>query len=168
MLQTFLRDLQQPEYVHVLLNPLPVYGLAVGTIGLIVALCLRTRAAAITALVLIFIAAGSVWPVVHYGEEAYDRVLSMTDSDGEAWLKAHEQRAKKLEYVFYALALLAAAAIVLPKKWPAAATPLAVATLIIAFVSLGAGGYVAYAGGKIRHREFRTAPPPHAKVPENP
>ena len=118
MLQTFLRDLQQPEYVHVLLNPLPVYGLAIGLIGLIVALCLRSRRAQITALVLIFIAAASVWPVVHYGEEAYDRVLSMADSDGEAWLKAHEQRAEKLEYVFYALALLAAAAIVLPKKWP--------------------------------------------------
>ncbi len=58
MLQTFLRDLQQPEYVHVLLNPLPVYGLAIGLIGLIVALCLRSRRAQITSLLLIFIAAG--------------------------------------------------------------------------------------------------------------
>jgi hypothetical protein len=37
---------------------------------------------------------------------------------------------------------------------------LAIATLILAIVSLGAGGYIAYAGGKIRHREFRTSPPP--------
>lgn len=161
MFQAFLRDLQQPEYIHVLLNPLPVYGLAIGVIGLIVALILRSRRAQITALVLIVIAAASVWPVVHYGEEAYDRVLSMADSDGEAWLKAHEHRAEKLEYLFYALALLAVAAIVIPKKWPAVATSLAVATLIVALVSLGAGGYIAYAGGKIRHREFRTGPPPH-------
>jgi disulfide bond formation protein DsbB len=168
MLQTFLRDLQQPEYIHVLLNPLPVYGLAIGLIGLIVAVCLRSRRAQITALVLIFLAAASVWPVVHYGEEAYDRVLSMADHDGEAWLKAHEQRAEKLEYVFYALALIALTAIILPKKWPAAATPLAVATLIVALISLGAGGYIAYAGGKVRHREFRTSPPPQVKVLENP
>jgi dolichol kinase len=167
MLQTFLRDLQQPEYVHVLLNPLPVYGLAIGLIGLIVALCLRSRRAQMTALTLILIAAASAWPVVYFGEEAYDRVLAMADSDGEAWLKAHEQRADKLEYVFYALALLAAAAIFVPKKWPAAATPLAVATLILALLSLGAGGYIAYAGGKIRHREFRTAPPPHVQTEEH-
>ena len=165
MLQTFFRDLQQPEYVHVLLNPLPVYGLAIGLIGLIVALSLHSRRAQITALVLIFIAAASVWPVVHYGEAAYDRVLSMADNDGEAWLRAHEQRAEKLDYIFYALALLAAAAVVLPKKWPAAATPLAIATLIVAFVSVGTGGYIAYAGGKVRHREFRTGPPPHENSP---
>jgi disulfide bond formation protein DsbB len=168
MLQTFLRDLQQPEYVHVLLNPLPVYGLATGLIGLIVAFFLHSRRGQITALVLIFISAGSAWPVVHYGEEAYDRVLSMTDADGEAWLKAHQERAEKVEYVFYALALLALAAIVLPQKWPGTATALALATLVLAFVSLSAGGYVAYAGGKVRHREFRTGPPPHAKTPENP
>ena len=168
MLQTFLRNLQEPEYVHVLLNPLPVYGLAIGLIGLIVALFLRSRPAQMTALVLIFITAASAWPVVHYGEEGYDRVLSMADNDGEAWLKAHQERAEKVEYVFYALALLAVAAIFLPKKWPVAATPLAVATLIVALISLGAGGYVAYAGGKVRHREFRTGPPPHAETQENP
>jgi disulfide bond formation protein DsbB len=168
MLQTLIRDFQQPEYIHVLLNPLPVYGLAMGLIGLMVALFLRSRRAQMTALVLILIAAASAWPVVHFGEEAYDRVLSMADSDGEAWLKAHEQRADKLEYVFYALALLAAAAILLPKKWPAIATPLAIATLILALFSLGGGIYIAYAGGKIRHREFRTGPPPNAKAEENP
>jgi hypothetical protein len=167
MWQTLLRDLQQPEYVHVLINPLPVYGLALATIALIVALFLRSRSAQTLALVLILITAGSAWPVVEYGEKAFDRVLSMTDSDGEAWLKAHEDRADKFQYVFYALALVAAAAIVLPRKWPATAMPLAIITLILAFVSLGAGGYIAYAGGKIRHREFRTSKPPRAHAQEN-
>jgi uncharacterized membrane protein len=162
MLPTLLRDLQQPEYVHVLLNPLPVYGLAVGVIALIVALFLRHRSAQTVALILILIAAASAWPVVHYGEAAFDRALSMSDADGEAWLKAHEARAEKLEYLFYALATLAAAAILLPKKWPASAKPLLIATLLLALVSLGAGGYIAYAGGKIRHREFRTSKPPSA------
>ncbi len=160
MLQTFLKALQQPEYVHVLLNPLPVYGLAVGIIGLIVAMFLRSRPAQVTALILILIGGASAWPVAHYGEEAYDRVLSMADNDGQAWLEAHERRAEKLQYFFYVLAVLAAAAIFLPKKWPAIATPLAIATLLLALVSLGAGGYIAYAGGKIRHREFRLERPP--------
>ena len=118
MFQTFLRDLQQPEDVHVLINPLPVYGLAVGVIGLIVALFLRNRSAQIVALILILITSASAWPVIEFGEEAFDRVLSMADKDGEAWLKAHEARAEKLEYLFYAVALLSAAALLLPKKWP--------------------------------------------------
>lgn len=166
MLQTFIRDLQQPEYIHVLINPLPVYGLAIGFIGLIVALFLRSRRAQVTALVLIFITAASAWPVVHYGEEAYDRVLSMADNDGQAWLEEHEQRAEKFEYLFYALALLAAAAVLLPRKWQVTATPLIIATLILAAVSLGAGGYIAHAGGKIRHREFRNERPPAHKQEE--
>jgi hypothetical protein len=29
---------------------------------------------------------------------------------------------------------------------------------------LGMGGYIAYAGGKIRHKEFRTEPPPKKKA----
>jgi disulfide bond formation protein DsbB len=168
MLQTLLRDLQQPEYVHVLINPLPVYGLALGVIALIVALILRDRSAQTLALVLIVIAAASAWPVVHYGEEAFDRVLSMADKDGESWLKAHEARAEKLEYIFYALAVLAVVAIVLPKKWPITAMPLLIATLVLALVSLGAGGYIAHAGGKIRHREFRTGKPPPAQAQEIP
>ena len=84
----------------------------------------------------------------------------MTDDDGEAWLKAHAHRADELIYVFYALALVAAVAIFAPIKWPKTTRPLALATLLLAIISLGAGAYIAHAGGKIRHREFRNTPPP--------
>jgi hypothetical protein len=160
VIDTFLRDLQQPEYLHVLLNPLPVYGLAVGLFGLVAALYLGTRGGQITALVLIFACAAAAWPVAHYGEAAESRVLAVADEDGAAWLKAHAQRAESLVYLFYALALLSAAAIFIPKKWPNTARSLAWATLVLALVSLGAGSYIAAAGGKIRHREFRSTPPP--------
>ena len=160
MMNAFLRDLQQPEYLHVLLNPLPVYGLAVALFGLIAAMYLGSRGGQITALVLIFATAISAWPVAHYGEAAEDRVLSMADEDGQAWLKAHAHRVDELIYVFYALALVSVAAIFAPKKWPKSARPLMIATLVLALVSLGAGGYIAYAGGTIRHREFRNTPPP--------
>jgi F0F1-type ATP synthase membrane subunit c/vacuolar-type H+-ATPase subunit K len=59
-----------------------------------------------------------------------------------------------------ALALVSAVAIFAPKRWPKTARPLALATLILAIASLGAGVYIAQAGGKIRHREFRNTPPP--------
>lgn len=42
-LHDFLQQLRQPEYVHVLLNPIPVYGMASGILALVVALILRSR-----------------------------------------------------------------------------------------------------------------------------
>lgn len=164
-METILRALQQPEYLHVLINPLPVYGLAIALIGLIAAMCLRTQGGEMTALILIFVCAASAWPAAHYGEEAEDSVLVMADTDGQAWLKTHEHRAEDLIYVFYALALVSATAIFAPRKWPKTRRPLVVLTLLLAAAALAAGGYIASAGGKIRHREFRTGPPP--KPPES-
>jgi hypothetical protein len=160
MIETILRNLQQPEYLHVLLNPIPLYGLAIALFGLIAATYLRSRGGQLTALVLIFASALSVWPVVYHGDRAFDRVLSMADEDGQAWLKAHEHRADELVFLYYALALVSACAIFVPKKWPKAGQPLVIATMLLAVASLGAGSYIAHAGGKIRHREFRNAPPP--------
>ncbi len=160
MIDTILRDLEQPEYLHVLLNPMPLYGLAIALFGLIAATYLHSRGGQLTALVLIFATALSVWPVVYHGDRAYDRVLSLADDDGQAWLKAHVHRADKLVFLYYALALVSAGAIFVPKKWPRAARPLVFATILLAVASLGAGSYIAHAGGKIRHREFRNVPPP--------
>ena len=155
MLATLSQDLSQPEYIHVLINPLPVYGLGVAVIGLIIALLQRSRTAQVSTLALMLLSGAIAWPVVHYGEEGYDRVLSMADDQGQAWLKVHEHRADELAWAFYVVAALAAAAILVPMKWPKTSTALAIATLVCSFAALGVGGYIAYAGGKIRHREFR-------------
>jgi hypothetical protein len=160
MIDSITRLLRQPEYIHVLINPLPIYGLAIAWIGLIVALFMRNRRAQIVTLILVLISAASAWPAFEFGEQAYDRVLSMTDDDGHAWLDEHQHRADTCLYFFYALAALAAVAIVAPAKWPRSAIGLTIAVLLLGAVVLGMGGYIAYAGGKIRHREFRNEPPP--------
>jgi len=160
MIENLLRELRQPEYLHVLLNPLPVYGLGIALFGLIASIYLRSRGAQLAALVLVFTTAISAWPVAYHGDQAYDRVLSMADEAGQDWLKAHVHRADQLIFVYYATALVAACAIFVPKKWPGTATPLLIGTMLLAIFSLGAGSYIAHAAGKIRHREFRSAPPP--------
>jgi len=167
MIASLLKDLSQPEYVHVLINPLPVYGLAMGVIGLIVALLQRSRQAQIATLALILLSGAIAWPVVHYGEAGYDRVLAMSDDQGQAWLKVHEHRADELAWLFYVLAGVAAAAILAPLKWPKSATALIISTLLLSFAVLGTGGYIAHAGGKIRHREFRNAPAPPVPVEQD-
>ena len=160
MIDILLRDLRQPEYIHVLINPLPVYGLLMGWIGLVIALLLKSRHAQVATLALVLISSALAWPVYEFGEQAYDRVQTMTDSDGQAWLDEHQDRAEDLIYIFYALAALSAIAIAAPMKWPKSSVPLAVAAILLGAVTLGTGGYIAYAGGKIRHREFRNEPPP--------
>jgi len=162
MIATILHDLQQPEYIHVLINPLPVYGLVGGLIGLFIAICQRSRRATIAALVIVFISGAAAWPVYHYGEQAYDRVLSMADNDGQAWLAEHKERAEKLIWLFYSLAILSAIGLIVPIKWPRASLPLAIAVLLLGVICLGSGGYISYAGGRVRHREFRNESPPKA------
>jgi hypothetical protein len=159
MIATLLRDLQQPEYIHVLINPLPVYGLAVGFIGLSLAICQRSRRAIVTALVIVFVSAAA-WPVYEYGERSYDRVLTIADNDWRAWLAEHKERAEQLIWLFYALAILSAIGLIVPVKWPKSSVPIAIVLLLLGLISLGTGGYIAYAGGRIRHREFRTESPP--------
>lgn len=98
-MNSLLQALQrQPEYVHVLLNPLPIYGLAMGWVGLLIGFFLHSRPAQIATLVLILISAGSAWPVYEFGEQGYDRVLTMTDEDGQAWLDEHQHRGEQLIY----------------------------------------------------------------------
>jgi hypothetical protein len=160
MIGTLLRDLRQPEYIHVLLNPLPVYGLLVGWVGLVIGLALRSRRAQIATLTLVLLSSISAWPVYEFGEQGYDRVLSMTDEDGEAWLDEHMHRAEDLIWVFYVLAALSAFAIAAPIKWPKSSVPLAVGVILLGAVTLGSGAYITYAGGRVRHREFRNEPPP--------
>src|SRR6266513_433831 len=157
---TLLRDLRQPEYIHVLLNPVPVYGLLIGLIGLVLALILKSRRAQIATLTLVLISSASAWPVYEFGQQGYDRVLSMADEDGRAWLDEHRERGEDLIWIFYALVTLSAIAIAAPIKWTKSSIPLAVAVIVLGAVALGSGVYIAYAGGRVRHREFRNESPP--------
>jgi len=160
---SFIGHLKNPDYMHTLLNPLPVYGLSMGVLSLCIGLFFRNRTATVTALVLIFVSGFAAWPVYYFGEEAYDRVKAMSDPIGMQWLDEHMARAEKLIYIFYLLAGGALAGILAPLKWPRTAFPLAVGVLALGAINLGLGGWISYAGGHVRHPEFRYEPPPMAK-----
>ena len=144
-----------PEYIHVLLNPIPGYGLGMGVLALVAGLIARNRMAQTIGLGLVILTAASAWPVAHYGLNAFKQIRGLADDAGAEALDEHMERAEKVIYVFYATALLGVVALVSRKKFPRAATPLAVTTLLLGVASLGAGGWIAKAGGQIRHSEFR-------------
>ena len=163
----FFQHLRDPEYMHVLLNPIPVYGLAFGAFALVLALFLRNHRVTIAALVLVFVAGISAWPVYQYGESAYDQVKSMSDQPGEQWLDEHMARGEKMIWMFYVLAGVAAAGVGVTLKWPRRSVVVAIMSLAWSSATLAVGGYISYAGGHVRHREFRFEPPPVARAEEH-
>ncbi len=153
--EDLLTQLQDPAYLHVLLNHIPVIGLLAGTLALIFALLLRQRAAQIPALLVIFLAAASIYPVVLTGEAAYRPIRTIADDSGADWLDEHMDRADRYSGAYYGLAAVALIALVIPIRWPSTSTPLGIITLLAALTCLAAGIFIAEAGGRIRHPEFR-------------
>jgi len=153
---------QQPEYLHVLFHGVPLYGLGFGVLMLALGWALRNRRAEVLALVLVFISAASAWPVARWGDQAYDNVSTLRDMDGEGvdWLDEHMERAEKMLPFFYSVAGISLAALLLPIWWPRTRRPLYALTLLGTLGASAAIGWVAAAGGKVRHREFRYSAPP--------
>jgi hypothetical protein len=156
---------QKPEYVHVLINHLPITGLFAALLCLVGALILRKRAAVFLGLVLVTLFAASAWPVYDYGQEGYDRVYSMADAEGDANLERHRALAEKWIWLFYVTAGAGAIAAVIGYRWPKGLTPMAATVAALAVSSLVAGAVIADSGGKVRHPEFRRTCCPVAARP---
>jgi ribose/xylose/arabinose/galactoside ABC-type transport system permease subunit len=156
---TELDILKRPEYIHVTLNYLPIYGTILGALALAISLVLRSRAAQITALIVTLIAGVSAYPVLVSGQWAYKAIRGMSDDSGADALDEHMDRAEKTIGAFYFMAALALTGLLVPIKWPKAGMPLAVVTLAVTVICAGIAIYIAQQGYRIRHSEFRPSDP---------
>ncbi len=159
-MQGFSKLFQQPEYLHILLNHIPITGLFIALGFLLAGVCIRKRFMLGAALVAVALLSLSVWPVAHYGERAFDRVLSMSDDAGGQYLRYHQELADRWIFLFYATSAAAAAGLIIAWKRPRYLTPAAIVVTVLAACSLIAGAVIADYGGKVRHPEFRNGPPP--------
>lgn len=152
------------EHVHVMINHLPIHGLAIALLALAGAMVIRSRPAQLIALALTVFCSAMVLLVSYTGNQAFDAVIALTDDAGTEWLDEHSRRAGLVAPVYYAAAALGLAAIFLPLRWPKSAVPLAAITLALGAAAMLGGGWIARAGGQIRHPELREEVP--AKVVE--
>jgi len=152
----------QPEYIHTVINHFPLIGLFVAMLALGIGLVVRNRPVTLTGLGLVCLLALSIWPVYAYGEAGFDRVLSMADEQGEGFLKYHAELAHRWAFLYYLTAGIAAFGFGLAWKRPRLQVASGIVTLLVAAASLVAGVAIARAGGEVRHREFRSGPPPPA------
>lgn len=166
-LQTVMFELlEDPAYRHVLLNHLPVTGLAIAWIVLLVGLLARERTTLLAGLALVVVTAGSAFVVIPAGNDAYPFVFGELDGDGQAWLDHHTYLADTWGIALYLTAGLAALAIAAGVSKPAWLVPSAAGVTLAALGSLIAVFVIADAGGKIKHPEFRlTYPPVHEGSP---
>lgn len=95
-----------PEYVHVLLNPLPTYGLIIGIAVLLVGLIIRNIATRNTGLIIILVCSGITWVVFHYGVHAYNHLYMDLDPASKRYADIHMDRAESFIWAFYTTAIL--------------------------------------------------------------
>ena len=155
-----LELLEDPAYRHVLLNHLPLTGLAVAWIGLVGAVALRHRPTLFVSLALVAVMSASAYPVAAAGEDAYPFVFETLDGDGRAWLDHHTHVADIWLPLLYTNAVLALLAIGVGTWRAKLLQPLALGIVVSTLGSLGAAGAIAEAGGKIMHPDFRLSDPP--------
>ena len=164
-LALFVRQLKAPEYVHVLLNPWPVYGTAAGAFLLCFSMLTRNAKGNVGSLLWLILMAIATWFAVDFGDKAYDRVYAMSGPEAQQWLDVHMKRAETFRYVFYAVGISAASSLLASRRWPSLSRNLAALTLVLAVIAVGVGGWISQAGGKVRHSEFREGPPAADQMP---
>ena len=162
-----MEALTRPEYLHVLLNPLPVYGVAIGVFTLAVAMVCRSRQVQLAALIIIAVASASAWPAAQLGHRAHARLEAKLSSESNQWLQHHEQLGDKSAVAAVVCAATALAAVLIPRKYPKATSPLAAGALVLGIFSLAASAWASQAGGRVRHEEFRMGPPPVVMEPHH-
>ena len=89
------------------------------------------------------------------GKASYRTIRKIADDRGTDWLDEHLERADSWAIAYAAVFCFSTAGILVPIRWKKLQIPLAIATLVVAIGGLAAGAYIAEAGGKVRHPEFR-------------
>lgn len=144
-----------PAHLHLLTNHIPIFITLAGLIALGLAFLWKNDAVRRVALILFII--GTVGGLVTYwlGQQAYKPVRGLADETGQDWLDLHMERAEQVIWLFWLAAVSAVAALV--AAWRKSRLTL-VSTLLagaLGAATLGASGWIADAGGKIRHPEIR-------------
>jgi hypothetical protein len=98
---TFWQSVRDPEYAHLLLEPLPLYGLAIGLILLAVATLADERRSRLLALVLMGLACASVGPYLGFRLSAMPRILATRPVAMAPQIEKQTQLRQQLALAYY-------------------------------------------------------------------
>lgn len=142
-------------HLHLLTNHLPIFVTLSGLFVLVVGLLRRNRAILQVALWLVL--AGIVGGLLTswFGQQAYKAVRGLADEVGQDWLDLHMERVEKVIWFFWVAAGAAVASTFVAWKHPRFTYLASTLAGIFALVTVGLSGWIADAGGQIRHPEIR-------------
>ena len=107
------QSVRDPEYAHLLLESLPLFGIGTGLIFLCGSLVFREGKSRLLALLLICVSSGSVWPYVELREKAQARIIAMHDPSYAPLIREQTTRRKSTAWAFYAMCLISGLAAIL-------------------------------------------------------
>ncbi len=110
-LKDLWQGLRDPEYLHLLLEPLPLYGLAAGLLFLLVAHLTGETKSRLLALVVITASCASVWPYQELRQQATPRILATRDPALGPLIRGQTERRGNCNWAFYTVACLGAGAL---------------------------------------------------------
>ena len=110
-LTSLWQSLEDAEYFHLLLEPLPLFGLFFGLLFLIAATALRANLVQMLAMSVIAISCLSVQPAVKLRIKAEPRVLALQDPAFHPLIKQQTQRRSSTAWIYYGLAAVCVLAI---------------------------------------------------------
>ena len=147
-------------HLHLLTNHLPIFVTLSGLLVMAVGLWRKNREITQVALVLLFLGIAGGILTFWFGQQAYKPVRGLADESGQGWLDLHMERAEQVIWVFWVTGAVITTAWVLDWKQHRLAIPATVVAAALGLATLGLSGWIADAGGKIRHDELRGVPSP--------
>lgn len=109
-------SLGDAEYLHLLLEPLPLFGLGFGLLLLIAAVLMRDGKIRTLALIMIIASAASVQPYQAMRAKSEPRILALQDPSFHAITLAQSDRRKSAAWLYYAIAAWGTIALVTSRK----------------------------------------------------
>lgn len=156
----FIELLNDPAYLHMLLNHIPIIGLTLAFGVLMAGLISRQSPLLFMGLALVAVTAGASIPVAQYGDAAYPAIFDALDGHGRAWLDYHVHLAETWLPVLYANTALAVIALGLGILRRPLLLRASLLVTLMTIASIVGAGLVGKAGGRIKHPEFRLDDPP--------
>lgn len=105
-LTTLWQSIRDPEYLHLLLEPLPLYGLGIGLMMFIVAFVFGEKRSRMLALALICVSCASVWPYTDLRAKATPRIIATRPPEYASVIREQTERREAWNWPYYAMTVL--------------------------------------------------------------
>lgn len=111
-LTTLWQSICDPEYLHLLLESLPLYGLGLGLVFVIISLVFGEIKSRMLALAVICVSCASVWPYIDLRDKATPRILATRSPEFAPLIQQQTQHRKDWSWPYYAMTLFSLIALV--------------------------------------------------------